>query len=121
MRFVTLTVVFLAFFTIAHAQSFETSQLRPENESEFNKLNREGNIAAMKGQFKAAIGYWEKAIPLDKSRVVECRGESLKTRIQAANDALQQVQERKLSESNAPKWFQEQSTTLWMRHICNLP
>lgn len=94
---------------------------RRVNIEEYSALNRQGNIAAQQGQFAEAINSWQRAVPLDPSRVVNCRGEFLRVRIKAAQEAMEMVQGGRLARSQASKWFEDRSTQLWMPNRCNTP
>lgn len=85
----------------------------------FNDFNYRGNVAAQNGDFEKAIAYWKKAIPLDRSPSVKCRGEGLRIDIKAAKDTILMIQQGKLQRADAPKWFNNHHIELWMPNACN--
>ena len=78
-----------------------------------------GNKAAQQGQFETAIDFWKKAIPLDPSPSVKSHGEFGRIQIRAAQDTISMVQQGKLMQAQAPKWFNSHSGELWMPNRCN--
>jgi hypothetical protein len=85
----------------------------------YNDFNYRGNVAAQNSDFEKAIALWQEAIPLDPSPVVKCRGEFQRNSIRAANDTISMLRQRKLQPAEAPKWFTNHSTELWMPNACN--
>jgi hypothetical protein len=109
---VRLSAGAVLFFAVMYAASAASP-------AAYNDLNYRGNVAAQNGQFEEAIVLWKKAIPLDHGPVKKCRGEVQRTDIRAAQDAISMLKQGKLRMPDAPAWFQNHNTELWMPNVCN--
>jgi uncharacterized membrane protein YgcG len=85
----------------------------------YDDLMHRATAAAQNGDFENAIALWEKAIPLDPSPAVKCRGEGQRNDIKAAKDTISMLQQGKLQRAEAPKWFSNHEIELWMPNVCN--
>jgi hypothetical protein len=85
----------------------------------YNGLVTGGNRAAQRGDFISAKALWKRAIPLDPSPDLKCRGEFLRVSIVAATHAQAMVAQGKLSADKAPAYYQQHSTDLWLPNKCN--
>jgi hypothetical protein len=87
----------------------------------YNYYQGEGNAAATRGDFSAAIAAWEKAARLPGSGVGDCRGEGQRVQIRAAKDAKMRMIAHHLSKAMAGEWFWQRELSLWTPDRCNTP
>ena len=111
MKFVLATAAALCLATAVFAE--------PNRPGSYNDLVQRGNIAAQAGDFDSAISYWRKAIPLDPTPDKKCRGDVLRTSIKAAQNTMSMLQQGKIRKEEAPSWFRNDNTELWMPSPCN--
>ena len=111
---------YLLMFGSALAVLFSTAvQAKTSQVDRYNALVMSGNRAAMAGDFDRAIVNWQTAIPLDPSPNRRCRGVWLRNAIRAAHDTQSMIRQGKLRLSQAPAWFNNHETELWLPNICN--
>jgi hypothetical protein len=95
------------------------AQATPDAPGSFNDWMHRGNVAAQKGEFNRAIACWKKTLALDRGPDVKCRGEFQRVAIKAAQETLSMLKQGKLRQPEAPKWFSNHETELWMPNPCN--
>lgn len=88
----------------------------------YNYYQKRGNIAAMNGDFDAAISYWQRAerlAPADPSK--KCHGEGQRVQIRAAKDAKARMRSQGLTKTQAATWYEQREFALWIPDKCNGP
>ena len=103
------------------SENAQEAAVRDKNMVAYYDYREQGDEAARRGDFDAAIAAWTKAAALDMGDLISCRDKVQGVEIQAAKDAKARMEQLHLTKSEATAWYEQHRVKLWEQTPCETP